>query len=222
MKSDQQLESDVVKELQSDARLGENQIGAHVDQGLVTLTGRALRHGQRVAAENAAHRVAGVLDVVDEIGTQPAGECGLGDEDIARLVRAALEWEGRLPDAQIRSTVSSGWVTLEGAIASMPESYLVERVVGNLDGVRGVTNLLTVGDSCVSREAIRLEIERALERRAVAESQRIQVDVADDVVSVSGEVQSWAERRAILTAARQTPGVASVVDELLVQPADLL
>jgi osmotically-inducible protein OsmY len=222
MKTDRQVEADVVEELQSDARLSENQIGAHVDRGLVTLTGRALRQGQRVAAENAAHRVAGVLDVVDEIGIQPARERGPGDEDIARLVRAALEWEGRLPDAQIRSTVSGGWVTLEGTVASMPESYRVERVVGNLDGVRGVTNLLTVDHPCVSREAIRLEIERALERRAVAESQRIQVDVADDVVSVSGEVQSWAERRAILNAARQTPGVASVVDELLVQPADLL
>jgi hypothetical protein len=42
------------------------------------------------------------------------------------------------------------------------------------------------------------------------------------VLGASGEVQSWAERRAILNAAPQTPGVAGVVDELLVQPADLL
>lgn len=113
-------------------------------------------------------------------------------------------------------------MTLEGNVGSVPESDAVERLVGNLDGVRGVTNLLTVDHPCLSTEAIRLEIERALERRAVVESQRIQIDVAEDVVSVSGEVQSWAERRAILNAARQITGVDRVVDELLVQPADLL
>jgi osmotically-inducible protein OsmY len=220
MKTDRQLELEVVNELESDARTGQHRISAHVEQGLVTLTGPCTSVN-RVAAQNAAHRVAGVLDVANEIGIEPSGLSELRDGDIARMVRAALEWEARLPDAQIQSSVSGGWVTLEGKVHGSPEHEVAGRLIGNLPGVRGVTNRLTIDTHAHAQlETIRGEIERALERRAVLEARRIQVDVADNVVNVSGEVQSWAERRWVLNAVRQTPGVASVVDELLVQPAD--
>jgi osmotically-inducible protein OsmY len=61
-------------------------------------------------------------------------------------------------------------------------------------------------------------IERALERLVDREAARIHVAVLDGEVTLSGAVQSWAERRAMLEAVRRIPGVRVVHDHLWMKP----
>jgi osmotically-inducible protein OsmY len=116
------------------------------------------------------------------------------------------------------STVSDGWVTLEGTVSQLGESEDAERAVQHLRGVRGVTNKITVCGPKVKPEEVRSMIEEALERRAEREAKRINVEVAGSTVTLSGAVHSWAEKRAILGAVSHAPGVRAVDENLFIAP----
>ena len=217
-KKDSEIQQAVLRELKWDTRVEETDIGVEVDAGVVTLTGKVSSWAKRTAAQEAAHRVGGVLDVANDIKVKVPGSVGRTDTDIAHAVRHALEWDVFVPEARIRSTVSDGWVTLEGDVDYWSQREDAARAVHNLSGVRGVANRIEITPPKVVTHDLRRSIEEALERQAKREARRIDLDVRDGRVSVSGVVHSWAERQAVVGAARGTPGVRSVDDHLSLEP----
>jgi osmotically-inducible protein OsmY len=219
-KTDSQIQQEVLRELSFDPRVEETEVGVEVDRGVVTLTGTVSSWAKRVAAQDAAHRVAGVLDVANDIKVKIPGDAARTDTEIAQAVRRALEWDALVPDKRIQSTVSNGWVTLEGNVDTWAEREDAERAVQNLVGVRGVTDKMTVtGTKPVEPERVREAIEDALERRAEREARGIRIEVTGTgTVTLTGQVRSWAEKRATLAAARFAPGVRSVEDRLEINP----
>lgn len=93
-----------------------------------------------------------------------------------------------------------------------------EHVVLRLQGVRGVTNKITVSTPAVDAEALRQDIEEALERRAEREARDIHIEVHDGTVKLTGCVNSWREKRAAVGAVSHAPGVRSVEDNLRIDP----
>ena len=140
------------------------------------------------------------------------------DTEIARAVRTALEWDVLVPDTRIRSTVSNGWVTLDGDVDAWTEREDAERAVRNLKGVRGIANRIEIAPSKISPGDVRRSIEQALERHVDREARRIQLEVKDGGVILSGTVDSWADRETIVGAAKGTRGVRKVEDHLRVEP----
>ena len=217
-KTDSEIQQAVLGELKWDTRVEETDIGVEVDGGVVTLTGAVSSWAKRMAAQEAAHRVAGVLYVGNDVHVVP-GSRGRTDTDIARAVRQALEWDVFVPEARIRSTVSDGWVTLEGDVDYWSQREDAERAIRNLAGVRGIlANKIEIKPPTVIPHDVRKSIEDALERQAEREAKRIVLDVRDGRVSLSGIVHSWAEKMAVIGAAQGTPGVRSVDDHLRIEP----
>lgn len=122
---------------------GRHRVRVHVAAGVVVLSGVVESQRARLAAQQAAHRVEGVLDVVDDIDVSPQGRRQT-DTAIARQVRAVLEADPGVPHRAVHTTTTRGWVTLEGVVASWSEQDAAERAVLRQPGVRGVTNLVTV------------------------------------------------------------------------------
>ena len=216
-RSDAQIQQDVLRELKWDTRVEATGVGVEVHDAVVTLTGTLSSWAKSLAAQEAAHRVAGVLDVANDIKVKVPGDLGRSDTDIAAAVRRALEWDVLVPDARLKSTVSNGWVTLEGTVDCWSERQDAERAVRNLAGVRGVSNAIVVSPSPVLPADVRRAIEQALERQAEREAGRIALEVRDGRVSLSGVVHSWPERQAVIGAARGTRGVREVEDRLRVE-----
>jgi osmotically-inducible protein OsmY len=217
-KTDTQIHRDVLEELRWDSRVDETEVGVEVDAGVVTLTGTVTSWAKRVAAQEAARRVIGVLDVANDIKVKVPGGLARNDTEIAQAVRRALEWDVYVPEEQISSTVSDGWVTLEGTVERGSQRDDAERAIRNLTGVKAVINKIAVKSAKPVAEDVRKAIEQALERRAEREAKRIQVDVRDGVATLTGSVHSWAERKSVLAATRFTPGVRSVEDHLRTEP----
>lgn len=218
-KSDSHLKREVLDELKWDTRVKETDIGVEVRGGTVTLTGSVDSWTARLAAQDAAHRVAGVLDVANDINVKLVGSHERDDSDLAEAVRTALEWDVLVPSKQIRSTVSNGNVTLEGKVDYWSQYDDAARAIRNLPGVRAVNNLILVEPSWpqVAPETVRGAIERALERHAEHAAKRVNVAVENDKVVLSGEVPSWSELSAVEGAVRGTPGVRAVVNRLRIQ-----
>lgn len=217
-KTDSEIQQAVLREFKWDTRVEETDVGVEVDAGVVTLTGTVSSWAKRMAAQEAAHRVAGVLDVANDVQVKVPGSPGRTDTDIARAVRQALEWDVFVPEARIRSTVSDGWVTLEGDVDYWSQREDAERAIRNLAGVRGVSSKIEIKPPKVVPYDVRKSIEDALERQAEREAKRIDLDVQDGRVSLSGIVHSWAEKQAVIGAAKGTPGVWSVDDHLRIKP----
>lgn len=218
MKKDADIKHDVIKELEWDTRVNETEIGVSVTSAVVTLTGTVSSWGKKVAAAEAAHRVNGVLDVANDITVKPVGSDARTDTDIARAVRSALEWDVFIPDARVRSTVSQGWVTLEGEVEYYSHCSDAEHAIRNLTGVHGVTNHIQVTSPKVDANDVRNALEKALERHAAQDAKRITIDISEGRVSLTGAVHSISERDAVVGAAQATPGVRAVVNHLRVEP----
>jgi osmotically-inducible protein OsmY len=218
VKSDRELQDDVLKELRWDSRVRQEEVGVEVDAGIVTLTGTVDGWAKKLAAKEAAHRVVGVRDVADDVRVKLPGSLLRTDTEIAKDVRFALEWEAFVPDQNIRSTVSDGLVTLEGEVNTLLQKEDAARAIRGVRGVKGVNNWLTVSHVQADPVQLRKSIEQALERRAEREAEKIRVTVEDGIVTLDGRVRTWPQRAAVLGAVSHAPGVREVRDHLSVNP----
>jgi len=214
-KSDAEIQKDVLRELAWDTRVAETEVGVSVQRAVVTLTGTVNSWGKRLAAQQAAHRVEGVLDVANDLQVKLVGSAVRSDTDIARAVRFALKWDVSVPDENIHSTIADGVVTLDGQVDLMSQREDAERAVSNLAGVREVRNQIHVVPSHVGEE-VQAAIKAALDRHAKREANHIGIKIYDGVVELSGRVQSWAEKQLVLGAVKGTAGVRKVDDRIAI------
>lgn len=216
-KTDEELKHEVASELSWDTRTWDQKIDVSVTDGTVDLSGVVGSYGQKRAAEAAAHKVTGVLDVANELIVRTPRR--YSDKQIAKAVRSALEWDALVPDDQITSTVSEGWVTLSGEVNSLSQRADAEWAVEKIAGVAGVVNKITV-DRTPKTDPVRLResIEAALERRATREADRLRIDVDNGEVSLYGRVHSWPEREAVVGSISHAPGVKKIINNLRIDP----
>jgi osmotically-inducible protein OsmY len=217
-RTDAEIQQDVLRELKWDPRVSQTEVGVQVRNGVVTLTGTVSSYAKRLAAAEAAHRVQGVLDVANDLQARVEGIGRKTDPEIAQAVRTALRWDVFVPDEKIRSTVSDGWVTLEGDVDNWSQRYDAERAIERLAGVVGVRNVITVRAVSADPGRIRADIEDALDRQAEREARRITVSVKDGVATLTGAVRSWGERNAVERVAGNAPWVRRVDSKLEVDP----
>ncbi len=222
-KTDAQIHRDVIDELRWDTRLRHSaiEVDVAVEAGIVTLRGTADTWTTRFAAQRAAHRVGGVLDVANDIRVPVAAASQHGDTDVTRAVRKALEWDVLVPDERVHTTVSEGVVTLEGDVEYWSQHDDAARAIRNLPGVRDVDNRLHVRPPVPrpSTSAVREAIKGALERRAEHAARRVQVEVTEGKVILTGDVTTRAERQAVEGAVRGTSGVWGVDNHLVIRSA---
>jgi osmotically-inducible protein OsmY len=218
MKTDSQIQADVLAELKWDPNVKETDVGVQVHDGVVTLTGNVNSYAKRLAARRAAHRVHGVLDVVDDLTVKIPTDWERTDEELAKAVRSALKWDVLVPDERITTTVSKGNVTLQGSVDTWLQRADAERAVQQLTGVRNVFNQIIVTGKPIDPAQIKRQIEQALERQAEREAKRIDVTVRDGIVTLTGTVRTWAERNAIQGTVEFAPGVRRVENKITIDP----
>jgi osmotically-inducible protein OsmY len=72
-KSDEKIKSDVLYQLGWDTHVRQTEVGVTVNKGVVTLTGAVDSYAKKIAAQKAAHRVHGVLDVANDLEVKVPG-----------------------------------------------------------------------------------------------------------------------------------------------------
>jgi osmotically-inducible protein OsmY len=217
MKTDTQLQQDVMNELKWEPSVKAAEIGVGVKDGVVTLSGYVDSFYKKWAAERAAARVFGVKAVAEEIQVKLPGSLKRTDEDIARVAANALEWNVSVPSDRVKVQVQNGLVTLSGEVDWWYQKSAAEDTVRNLMGVVFINNKITIKPS-VKPLDVKDKIESAFQRNALLDARRITVETHGGKVILRGSVRSWAEREQVQRAAWAAPGVSDVESHIMVNP----
>jgi osmotically-inducible protein OsmY len=217
MKTDAQLQQDVIAELKWEPSVRAAQIGVEVEGGVVTLAGEVGSYAEKWHAERAAQRVTGVKALAVEIDVKIADLGQRSDTDIARSAQNVVDWTTTLPAEAIKVMVEGGWVTLSGEVDWQYQKQAATDGVRYLLGVTGVSDQIGIRPAATPPDLkadVRADIEAALRRRAKTDAQSISVEVDGGDVTLSGTVHSWSEREGAMHSAWAAPGVRNVIDRM--------
>jgi len=215
MKTNQELQKDVTDELKWEPLLAEvvSQIGVTVDDGVVTLSGRVNNYAQKLNAEQAAQRVAGVKVVAEDIEVVIPGKSELSDTDIALAVKNALKWHSAVNEDLIEIKVEDGWVYLDGTAEWEYQKKAAENAVIDIVGVARIINRISLKPT-VNAKDVKSKIMAAFHRSATIDAGNISIETTGTKITLHGTVRSWAERKEAENAAWSAPGVTDVVNEI--------
>lgn len=143
------------------------------------------------------------------------------DNEIQHDVSAELQWDSRLSDARIVTTVINGDVEIAGTVNSYPRKLNAERAARRVAGVRSVNNKLEV---TIPEENQRpdAEIERsvlnAITWNSSVDEHKVFVTVKNGWVTLEGNVAWEYQRSKARLLAEDITGVVGVTNLISVQP----
>jgi len=214
-KSDSQVQHDVIAELEWEPSVDHADIGVAVNDGVVTLSGYVKSYPQKMAAEKAARRVAGVTAIAEEIRVRFASDPKTADHEIAKRIVDMFNWNVFVPDDKIAVKVEHGWVTLTGTVDAHYQAEEARKVAGRVNGVVGVSNLVTLRPAPAATD-VKARIKEAFKRQANLDAASVTVVTDGNTVRLGGRVKAWNERGIAERAAWSAPGVSRVEDNIVV------
>ena len=152
---------------------------------------------------------------------------GAKDAWIDGKAETTLLLNGNLNSFAIDTQVKNGVVTLTGEVESDVDKALAAELVEGLEGVSSVENKLMVKEgnqttadpkavSALKDAKIATVVKTSLLFEPETSGTSIDVDVANSVVTLSGVVDSDAEKDLAIAKAKNTKDVVDVVDKLTV------
>lgn len=144
------------------------------------------------------------------------------DAQIRQDVQAELAWEPAVEAARVGVAVKDGVVTLSGTMTTYMEKWAVERAVRRVAGVRGIAVDLEVSlapnhkrnDTEIAQAAL-----QALRWHTLVPPEKVQIQVEDGWVTLSGEVDWGYQLRAAEHCVQPLTGVRGVTNQITVPAA---
>ncbi|HEY3373461.1 MAG TPA: BON domain-containing protein [Candidatus Aquicultor sp.] len=206
--------NDVLRALANDTRIDEALITAESDEpGVIILSGQVDTYNEKIIAEEIAGRVRGVRDVIDNIAVVPP--VVRSDSEIAESIRTNLKLDAWVEWPRVDVEVIDGVAFLRGTTISPVEKQEAENDARWAAGVIDVVNHLIVKPEMKIADAeVARDVRAALIKNTRLDLTEMEVDVSDGVVTLTGEVPNFTQKRIAEFVAFSVPGVVDVVNEL--------
>ncbi len=216
MKTDAQIQKDVIDQLKWNPLLNASEIGVSVKNGVVSLSGQVDTYLKKMEAEREAKKVYGVKAIAEELQVGLSAQNKKTDAEIAEAVLNALKWHSSINEQDIKVKVEDGVVTLEGEVDWGYQRESARNAVINFAGVKNVNNLIRLR-SRVTPADLKQKINSAFHRSANIDSNKVQVDVFGTKAVLKGKVRSFAEKEDAEDAVWAAPGILNVENKLEVE-----
>jgi osmotically-inducible protein OsmY len=212
-KTDQELKTAVIEELQYTPSVDETGVEVQVNGGTVTLSGEVASLPERLAAKHAAMRVGGVKNVTNKTSVRAPITSGVNDQDIAQAASQILAWAVDVPPNAVTVHVRDRKVTLSGEVTWEYQRNAAARAVMYLKGVTQISNEISL-ESQPPAAGTKAAVEAAMRRNAMLNPRWITIDLDGSELTLHGSVGSWSELREAERSAWSAAGVTSVRNEL--------
>jgi osmotically-inducible protein OsmY len=216
MKTDSEIQKDIMEQLKWEPFLKASEIGVAVKNGVVTLSGQVDSFPKKLAAENAAKKIAGVKAIAEDIQIGVSPLYNRTDTEIAEAVLNAIKWHSAVREEKIKIKVENGIVKLEGEVEWEFQRQKIKTAVENISGVRTVLNLISIKPQTTPNDVER-KISAAFHRSATIDSGKVKAEVLGNKVILRGKVRSFSEKEDAEAAAWAAPGVLSVESHLKIE-----
>jgi osmotically-inducible protein OsmY len=213
--SNDELVLAVSDELFWDPKVDNEAIAVSAGDGKITLRGTVGSFRQKREAKNAAERVYGVKSVENDLQVRILDEDKREDAEIRGDVLQALMLDSLVPKT-VDAKVNYNFVTLTGTAEWQYQRGEAEFIAGNVPGVIGVDDQITLKSPAPKAGDVKDSIKDAFKRNARLDADDLTVKTSNGTVTIEGVVSSWDEHDEALTAAWAAPGVTAVKDRLTV------
>ena len=140
MKTDSQLQTDVLAELKWQPSVNAAHIGVTAKDNAVTLTGQVGHYTEKIAAQDAAKRVYSVKAVNNYLSIKPTAKW----IDVKSKIEEAFRRSADMDARRITVETHDGKVTLSGSVSSWKERNEAMVAAWAAPGVTSVKDLLAV------------------------------------------------------------------------------
>jgi len=215
MKTNRQLQIDVLEALRWEPLLKEMKIAVEADDGVVTLSGIAGSYMKKAQAVDTAKKINGVKALVEKIEVVFDNDDEKSDAEIAIGVLNALKANRDIPFDRILIEVENGHVTLDGKLEWNRQKQAAQQAASTIEGIKVLTNHIEI-ETDNPDNIEKADIEQAIERNWAMNNQDIQVYVSGNKVTLHGIVHSFYQKEEAERMAWNAPGVWSVNNEILI------
>jgi len=213
MKKNTKLYEEVMDKIKMTPNLRHGDIAIAIDDGIVTIAGTVPYLFEKLVAERAIRSMLGVKGIANELKVYPDEALQQSDKDIAKAALNVLAWDLEVPHDDIQVTVDNGRVKLTGQVKWWFQRHAAEKVINRLKGVKHLSNLITIKPH-ITKEDIKKQIYREFHRHAQIDANKITVEVDNGKVTLTGKVETFAEKREAEHAAWSMAGVTQVDNQL--------
>ncbi len=183
----------VESELHADERVPAHLIDVETENGVVTLGGTVPNMLSDMYATRVTENVKGVRSVVNLVTVRTPERA---DAAIRQDVKRAMAIDPLADIRKIDVSVNDGTVMLSGTVHSWAEKQLAKRITMGIRGVEEIEdNIEIVYIQDRSDSEIRKDVMARLEADVWLDDAKIDVEVQDGSVMLSGEIESAAQKR---------------------------
>ncbi len=217
--ADDQIELAIREVLGKDDRSLEQSIDVNVLDGVVTLEGDVRSYARRRFYRFLIERISGVRQVVNRlevtVADSGAGEQRPSLEDATKDVQMALD-VAELPNAQLRARMADAQIAIAGKVASLDQQQKLLRLARDFAAGYPLINAMEIANLDRSAETMRSELEELMSTDALLADASIRIDVRDQVATLSGRVERFADKLRADRLASTVPGIKSIENQLAV------
>lgn len=215
MKTNRELQIDVLDAIRWEPLLKLAEIGVDATDGVITLSGVVDSYIKKLQAEDTAKKITGVKAVVEKIAVKFNDDDEKDDSEIATAILNALKSNQDIPFDKIQVEVENGHVTLDGTLEWSHQKQTAQKTVSNIDGIKVLTNNIKIETN--SADYIeKANIQQAIERNWAMNNQEVQIYVSGNKVTLTGIVHSFYQKEVAEKLAWNAPGVWAVNNELII------
>ena len=206
--TDAEITTAVKTKLLADTTVGGLKIDVDTKNGVVTLTGPVHSTAERSTAVRLARETSGVKRVVSKLAVEATGTSGRKDDTTVVIKDDTKDTAGKIKD----KSESAAEKTKDGAVKAG------KATAKGTEKAADATKDAAVKTKDVMADAT---ITSAVKTKLLGDTKvgglKIDVDTKDNVVTLTGVVNSIEEKNEALRLAKTTTGVKSVVDKLVVK-----